>query len=409
MSPSVTVVAMRRTKLSVLESVAANAQKFGIGNLRFLLLEDPSLPPDPGDPASPFAFAGYPFEIWSRRRQIEYVAQYSGLLARHLGMDSPERRAVGLLRAYELGSEVTILLDQVEDLGPADMLGPLTQCSSHYTGSALRAPAGWYPTTRLAQPERPAPYYPRGYPRPLRWQASEDFSQETVEALALAACVGGLGGLPDVDAFTRLDGGPNLAAVAIPATVFAPGTWCPFGANLVALRWESIPAFFLSPSLHAYAGVWASFLLCRLAQHVGHGILHTSNLAQRSAQQPDVWHELDRDRPGVKRSPELAEILRTLALPEAGYRAGVRDIALQLERAWPQGSLRGPQAWSGYEVEWRLRFLDGLHGWVEALESLQAAAPARLQLALAAHAQGSAQGVVQAVGNTNSVVSPKPA
>lgn len=398
------MVAQESAGYALLAAVAENARRHGWRDVQFLVLAETAGKTEAQPLEGLTQIGEYACEYWSRRRQLEYLEPHSGLLARHLGMDGQDRRLVGLLRAYERGVDLVVLLGEVALPEKGDFLAGHARTGTAFAGEMFGAESGWFPHTRLLEREGGGAFYPRGYPLDQRWRDG-DLSVAPARGKRVAASVGLCAGAGDVDAFTRLEAPVEVKLRRTDAFGLTPGSWSAFRADNLCLAWEAVPGYFLSPFLVGYNAVWAGYLLQRLAQENEEVLVCGEPWVIRKQSPLDAWHELDRERAGVRRTSGFAAALRSIALTEKGYRAGMVELAGALEKAWPQGALRGAQAWSGYEVEWRLRFLDGLKGWVEAVESVAAQAPARL-LAAVEQGQGKVAGVA---GSAFAGVHPKTA
>ncbi len=310
-------------------------------------------------------FSGCRF--WDREEKFQYLAARSAELARMAVEDRGRCLAAGLLWAWEEGAERVLLVGPQCFPSDADFLSGHAVAGQVAELTAWEADRGWYNTAQWWQSVEGQGFYPRGYPLEERGRGQARSRMTRLRAFANVGCCLGEG---DVDAITSLERRVTVSGISGPSLALSPGTWSSFSSDNLALSWEAVPAYFVCPNLGHYGAIWGSFLLQRVAGHLGRGIRFGGPTVHRSAS-ANPWQELDTERPGLRRSGELARALRAIPLQGANALQCIGEIAQELPKAWPAGSLRGPNAWSGYEIEWRRRFLEGLQAWVGALETVR--------------------------------------
>jgi hypothetical protein len=313
-----------------------------------------------------------PVEFCDRQESLQYLNASSPELARFAGQDGKHGALAGLLTAWERRVERVVLLGDGCSIGGDDFIGGHGIVGQSAGLKSWTGERGWYNSNRFWETADGTSAYPRGFPMEER----ERGGAKSHERMArVAANVGYGAGQADVDATTSVERKVVVRGTKEERVALAPGTWTAFGADNLGLSWEMIPAYFVCHSLGNYGAIWGSFLLQRIAGHLGQ-VVSFGRPGVTKTRENEPWRELDSERPGMRRSGELARALRSMELVGGSAAACIGEIAAQLPKAWPAGSLRGAEAWSGYEVEWRRRFLEGLALWVEALEALRAKAPA---------------------------------
>ncbi len=328
----------------------------------------------------------------SARDQVGVLAAHHPELARSFGHDAYLPAMAGLFHAWLEGASYVLLWGCSPPAPDHDLLG------GHYAAMQGRrlphvsSSRGWYNLYALLQKEGPpgpgvhsGGPFPRGFPLEQRrgGPVADEFFEE--RKASVAANVGLPLGPLDEDGLSRLACGEawSVSGARQPASVaLSPDCWCPFPAVNLMLRREVIPAYYLCPQLHRYGAVWGSLVLQRVTGHLGDVIAAGAPLAAPAAPFSDPWLDLDRERPGLRRTAELARALRSIPLRGLSYAECAQQIAAELPLQWSQGSLRGPGAWSGYEVDWRKRFLEGLRSWVEACATAASRSTANLGAAL---------------------------
>jgi hypothetical protein len=324
---------------------------------------------------------------FSARDQVGILNAHHPDLARAFSYDAPIRTMAGLFHAWLGGVSQVVLWDGSAPAKDQDFLGLHLRALAQTELPMVSSPSGWFNLYSLletgASSNGRQQFFPRGFPLELRHASRAGATPSSGRPAKVAANIGMPLGILDTDSVDRLEGCADAKAWLGDRSVLAlsPGSWCPFPAANVMLRRESIPAYFLCAHLHGYGAVWGSLLLQRIAGHLGEVVAFGAPFAAATPL-GDPWLDLDRERPGLRRTAELAQLLRLIPLQGATYLECILQIAAQLPLAWPQGSLRGPRAWSGYEVDWRKRFLEGLRFWAEACEVSAARSTLNLSAAL---------------------------
>jgi hypothetical protein len=268
----------------------------------------------------------------SPRSQKRYLLE-SPLYA--LPWNSPCRRNVAILWAYNGGADVIITLDDDNLATEYDAIGNHT----FYLGlnklpHLWRSKVGkWTNVCSLLQERNNVEFYHRGFPPGQRWK--EDFIDLTVDGDRRVVVNAGLWtGDPDTDAITRLerplrvDGFKDLAP---PKIFLAPGTWSPFNCQNTALAREIIPAYFLNPMIGRHDDIFAGYIINRLAEHFGHVIAFGTPLAFHDRSPHDLWKDLDQERTGMQLTDSFVTALRDMKLTARNYHEGFGQIIEKLE------------------------------------------------------------------------------
>lgn len=374
---------------SAIAALLKNLQTFSHTEVEILYLGSPGLrPPNLPDPV----------QFFSAQEQVALLSVYSPELARSFGYNAPVRTLPGLFKAWIDGASHILLWDGGLPDATQDFLGAHHDALALGETPQLSTGLQWCNIYATLNVVGDTSVFPRGFPHDLRKDNGALAIAESAPRPTRVVANSGLRlGPLDMDSISRLERTSHSLGWrrTDDSVTLAPGVWCPFPAANLMLRREAIPAYFLCGYLENYGAVWASFLLQRVAAHLGEAISFGAPFLASSAEvQADPWLELDRERPGLRRTGELAKAIRHLPLHGGTYGECIQQIAADLPLAWPQGLLRGPHAWSGYSVEWRKRFLDGLRLWVEACESAAARSKANLYNALEPAAQDTATSVM---------------
>ena len=138
----------------------------------------------------------------------------------------------------------------------------------------------------------------------------------------------------------------------IPGTVaLQPGTWSPFNSQNTALMRDAVPAYFLSPYTGRYDDIWASYVVERIAQHMGHIIAFGEPLVRQKRNEHNLWRDLDAERNGMILTDGFCAALREVRLLGTSYHDCLGEIIEGLPAAWPE-----QEPWTESMKQWRTSF-----------------------------------------------------
>ena len=175
---------------------------------------------------------------------------------------------------------------------------------------------------------------------------------------------------PDIDALTRMERQPVVRGFKPSWTgnvALEAGTWSPFNSQNTALMRDALPAYFLSPYIGRYDDIWASYIINRIAEHMGDAISFGDPLVRQQRNPHDLWTDLDVERNGMILTDDFCAALRSIPLTGATYHRCFGQIAIGLQQAWPEGP-----KWTASQKEWRSKLLEGMRIWHAAFEELGA-------------------------------------
>jgi hypothetical protein len=177
---------------------------------------------------------------------------------------------------------------------------------------------------------------------------------------------------PDIDAMTRLErpivvrgmrgGAPERFALQ-------PGTWSPFNSQNTALLREVIPAYFVSPCVGRYDDIWPSYLVVRIAEHLGDVIAFGQPLMRQKRNEHNLWKDLDNERVGSLLTDGLCAALRNIPLQGATYHQCYGELVTKLRDAW-----QPDQTWTEAMIKAREGWLEGMAIWHKVFSSAGATA-----------------------------------
>ncbi len=226
---------------------------------------------------------------------------------------------------------------------------------------AFETSSGWFNVCSMLEEASGTPFYHRGFPRGERWKEGETFTSVAPIRRRVAVNAGLWLDDPDIDAMTRLERTISVRGMRASAPArFAlqPGTWSPFNSQNTALMREVIPAYFLSPYVGRYDDIWPSYIVVRIAEHLGDIIAYGEPLLRQKRNEHNLWLDLDNERTGMLLTDEFCATLRGITLQGTSYHECYGEIADQLPASWQAGS-----KWSDAMRLSRERLLEGIAIW----------------------------------------------
>jgi hypothetical protein len=297
--------------------------------------------------------------------QDAYLRRYPEL-GEHLVWNSIQRRNVAILLAYERGCDPIIMVDDDNHLHDPDFVGHHGLAGREAELPALASDTGWLNVCRDLEEQNGVPFYHRGFPPGERWKAAR-IEDGTARGKVVVNAGMWLGD-PDVDALQRLV--YPIEAVRYRREgnfALGPGTWSPFNSQNTALAREAVPAYFLSPLIGRYDDIWASFAVCRIAEHLGHLIAFGHPLVRHDRSPHNLWKDLDRERE-MQVTDAFCRALRATGLSSRDYGTCLEELADGL-RSWLADGADG----LGDEALPIRRFVTGLDVWRATMAQADAA------------------------------------
>jgi hypothetical protein len=256
--------------------------------------------------------------------QVEYLRKFPELV---IPWDTDHRRSIGHLYAYESGCDPIVMLDDDNLLSQPDWLG------KHVAGrdvevAAFTSSTGWLNPCRGLEDRRRTPFFHRGYPLGQR-DCDPDVRRDPMFATGRVAVNAGLWlGAPDVDAVQWLTRPLDVVAAVGPARfALAPGTWAPFNSQNTSIARDVLPAYFLCPSVGRNADIWASYVVVKIAQHLGDLVTYGSPLVRSERNPHDYWTDLDAERDCLRATDVFCQRLRSIDLVGKSYAECYAEIA----------------------------------------------------------------------------------
>jgi hypothetical protein len=345
----------------LLETYAADAKKFN-RNCFFVVVADKKTPPE----AENFC-AGLEAELhyFNLERQATYLKKYPEL-NEHLVWNSIQRRNIGILFAYEQGANQIITIDDDNFLVDEDFIG-LHEVGTEKEMEVISSKTDWLNVCDFLKEEFGRRFYHRGFPPEKR------FLKENLETKKESRKIVVNAGLwledPDIDALTRLYF-PNQPINALSYTrednfALAKDTYSPFNSQNTALHRDIIPAYFLSPYVGRYDDIWASYIVKRIADHLGHAISFGKPIVKQERNPHNYWKDLDAESMGMILTEKFTDILRSIELTGKNYGDCYRELTKKLDKSIEDCDF------SEEKRRYLSGYLLGMRVWLKTFERLQ--------------------------------------
>lgn len=352
---------------TLLEGYCTNAKQYGHADLVVIVVGDKKTPAGVAQFCSDLQRkSGYEVEYYDVPKQHAFLAEWPSL-REYLPYNSVQRRNIGLLRANQLEANVIITIDDDNHVVPGDdYFGRQKIVGTEQALQLVSSSNNWYNICELLEEEHNLPFYPRGWPIHKRWVPTETSVSQQIGKVVVNA------GLwleaPDIDAVTWLD-------LPIRTTAYRPtypdgialahNTWAPFNSQNTALAAEVLPAYFLSPFIGRYDDIWASYILKKIASHIGHYIHFGPPIVRQQRNPHNYFRDFDLERLGLETTDQFVDALISLKLRGRNYADCFVEIVDWLKQS--KGELwRSVAPNEQANIE---RMLEGMKLWHEVLTS----------------------------------------
>ena len=250
--------------------------------------------------------------------QNAYLEKYAGLKA-YLPWNCIQRRQVAILKAYENGSDIIVLIDDDNYIACEDYTGHHLRLGTDTSMPVVSSPTGWYNICDDLQERQNRKFYPRGYSWSDRIDEVSGLSwhEKTIRTVVNA---GFWLGDPDIDAVTRL-------AAPIDVTGYKrdhnyaldKGTFSPFNSQNTAIHRDIVPAYFLVPDIGRFDDIWSSYLVERIAWHMNDYVSYGQPLVRQNRNEHDLWVDARAEEMGTKMTTAFCHWLRNIPLTGKTY------------------------------------------------------------------------------------------
>lgn len=241
-----------------------------------------------------------------------------------------QRRNVAILAAYHDGADIIYTIDDDNFLYTPDYIGVHTRALGHGGNIVVKHESGWFNPIPWGLDES---FYPRGFSfknRRLPVYPAEATHRETRSVVNAGLWLGE----PDIDAVTRMAIAPWVDEVdrsfVFKPLVLGHGTKCPFNSQNTALHRDVIPAYCLATGLGRYDDIMASYIVKRIADHLGDYISFGMPFVMQRRNPHDVWQDFEEERIGMQIVDDFVAWIYAVNLTGTSYRACCAELITAL-------------------------------------------------------------------------------
>ena len=255
-------------------------------------------------------------------------------LRAHLPWNCIQRRNVAVLKAVCDGADVVVTIDDDNFITEQDHFRHCAAVGGRQTLPAYGKVGEWFNVCRFLTTANNYQFVPRGYGMAAR--AGLDDGSAPVACAPMSLPVAVVAGFwlddPDIDAATRLAHPVEVVRYRLDYNFFlAPGARGPFNSQNTILARAVLPAYFLSPNVGRYDDIFASFIVKRIADHLGWGVSFGRPLVRQERNEHDLLRDFDLERAGMYLVDSLTADLADVALRGDTFATCTLEICDQLE------------------------------------------------------------------------------
>ena len=284
--------------------------------------------------------------------QDAFLCQWPALAA-HLPWNCIQRRNVAILKAACDGADTVVTIDDDNFIEETDYFASCAATGRQLTLPTYGKAGEWFNVCRFLATANNYQFVPRGYGMAARADLDDGSAPAPSVPLSLpVAVVAGFWlGDPDIDAATRLAHPIEVVRYRLDHNFFlAPGARSPFNSQNTVLVRAALPAYFLSPNVGRYDDIFASFIVKRIADHLGWGISFGRPLVRQQRNAHDLLRDFDLERLGMGLVDSLTENLASVALRGDTFASCAIEICDQLEPSAQQTPGALAAFFAGYRI-----------------------------------------------------------
>lgn len=280
-----------------------------------------------------------PIEYLNPRKQTEYLEEIGATeYGNFLPWNCIQRRNIAVLYAYKKGAEIIATIDDDNYFEGEGYFKQHGNLGSTEALTLLSSDNGWF------NPCDEHSFYPRGFSfKNRRSSISPDITESSKSGRRVVN--GGLWvGDPDIDAVTRMATNPDVEeythlslSFVSPKEVLAPNTKCPFNSQNTALHRDVIPAYCLATGLGRYDDIIASYVVKRVADHLGDYISFGEPLVKQKRNKHNIWKDFEEERIGMQLTDQFVDWLYEIELTKTTYRECTAELMLGLHDKFKTG------------------------------------------------------------------------
>eukprot|EP00698_Gefionella_okellyi_P006424 TRINITY_DN15772_c0_g1_i1.p1 TRINITY_DN15772_c0_g1~~TRINITY_DN15772_c0_g1_i1.p1 ORF type:complete len:373 (+),score=34.37 TRINITY_DN15772_c0_g1_i1:96-1214(+) len=354
-----------------LDKYAENAKQNGHEDVFFVVTGDRKTPVE----TRPYCIglserSGYPVTYLDVNDQLQYLSKYPEL-NESLPWNCIQRRNISFLYAYEHGADVIITIDDDNFIigESSDYIGAHLLVQRQETVPTISSESGWFNVCEFLTEERGVPFYHRGFPMGERWKKPHPATSESTSSATVVVNAGMWFGDPDIDAMARLCMDINATSYTRNSSfVLDKSTWSPFNSQNTAVRREVIPAYFMSWCVGRYDDIWPSYVVRRIADHLGHSVAYGFPLVHQERNPHNYFVDFDNERNGMQLTDTFCRVLRETALSGTTYEGCFAELHSALLARMEDPSLK----WSEQQRAFITGFCNSMIVWQKTIKRVNA-------------------------------------
>lgn len=250
--------------------------------------------------------------------QNTYLAKYPKLKG-YLPWNCIQRRQVAILKAYESGADIIVLIDDDNYIACEDYVGHHLLLGSDASLPVVSSPSGWYNICDDLEERQNRKFYPRGYSWVDRIDEVKNlnWNKKTVRTVVNA---GFWLGDPDIDAVTRLAAPIDVTGYKRNANyALDKETYSPFNSQNTAIHRDIVPIYFLVPDIGRFDDIWSSYIVERITWQMNDYVSYGQPLVRQNRNEHDLWVDAYAEEMGTKMTTDFCHWLREIKLTKQTY------------------------------------------------------------------------------------------
>ena len=303
----------------LLEDYSLIAQENDIKDLQFVVA---------GDAKTPTECKSFCNEV---QNKYGFETIYMGLndqyleypkLANYIPENSISRRNFAIIKAYEIGADVIIMVDDdnFPQLGSKYFKNHSIVGTSQYLNS-VETKSGWYNVCNVLLEKNGKQFFHRGFPIDERVETETKIVRRKMK---IALNEGLWIDAPDTDAVSWINY-PNLQVTSFLRDLngetfsLSSKTWSPINSQNTSIMREAVPSYFLNPFNLRYDDIWAGYVFEKIAKRLGYSVSFGAPLVEQRRNPHNYLIDLKNEIDGMFRTPSLIKELNRIELESKSF------------------------------------------------------------------------------------------
>jgi hypothetical protein len=302
---------------------------------------------------------------YNPEKQIAYLKNFPELSS-FLPWNCIQRRNLAVLMAYSEGSDIIVTIDDDNYIAQENYFKGHAHVGQHTSLPSIHSDSGWYNICESLEDINGRQFFPRGYPVSERVNSFQKVTEDIKTGRTVVN--GGFWlGDPDIDAVTRLAAPIDVQAYKRKENyTLAINTWAPFNSQNTAIHRDCIPAYFLCSDIGRFDDIWASYIVKRIADHLGDYISFGFPLVKQDRNPHDLWVDVAHERLGMQLSDIFCDWLREINLSNNNYYDCAKELINGLKQKLDSNNLELKYEHRSYINQ----FIDGYNVWFKTIDRI---------------------------------------